>query len=602
MRRAGLLTRLALADARVAWRHTVLAMIVLTTAGATLALALVLRAQAEVPWQKAFDAAHGAHVVASAASPAPLEALAARAEVQSSGGVVREAFGTMRVDGRVLLVRIVESGPEAPVVDRPLSESGGSVGPGGVVLESTAAAALGLDVGDRIDVGPAALRPAGPPDPDSRAPTQALRVDGIARVVSQSPFPRSQPGLILLSAADLDAVIDGRPTGYTVGLRLHDPEMAAAFAGQAQGAGVQVVGTWQEEREEALDGVRTQRAVLGSFALLLLIVAGAATATLVSTRVVATARRTAMLRALGLAPREAQALQVIQHAIISLFAAGAGCALAVVLAPRVTVVSAGLLGAGPRAPGVGTVLIVTAAVVAIAVGATLATTSRVVAASTMSALRDATSRPAFGAGTLHGLAARGGAGIPLLLGLGSITARPARTVLAATGIALSVAAAVACAGMEATLATDASGVVAPGFLPSGGAEHIRPVAYTLLLLLAVLSLAGLSATTASRMAETAREDATLAVLGVSPRQAVAQSWWGSATVATSSALVGLPIGYLLLRGAYSAANGSADGLVAPAAPAYLLVLVVAVVVVSGWTTAQHVLGHSGPPGTRLRSD
>ncbi len=602
MRRAGTLARLALADARVAWRHTALALVVLTAAGATLALALVLRAQAEVPWQRAFDAAQGAHVVASAASAAPLEALAAGAEVQTSGGVVREAFGTMRVDGRVLLVRLVESGPVASPVDRPLLSSGGGVDSRGVVLESTAAAALGLEVGDRIDIGPAALRPSGPPDLDSEAPTQALRVNGIARVVSQSPFPRSQPGLILLSSADLDAVTDGRPTGYTVGLRLRDPEAAGAFAVQARGAGVPLVGTWQEERDEALDGVRTQRAVLGSFALLLLLVAGAATATLVSARVVATARRTAMLRALGLAPREAQAVQVMQHAMIAVLAAGAGCAVAVLLAPRVTAVSAGLLGAGPRAPGVGTVLLVTTAVVGIAVGAALAATSRAASASTMSALRDATNRRAFAAGTLNGRAARAGAGVPLLLGLGSVSARPARTLLAATGIALSVAAAVACAGMEATLATETTGIALPGFLPAGGTEQLRPVAYTLLLLLAVLSLAGLTATTASQLAETARDDATLAVLGVTPRQAVAQSWWAAVTMAAASALVGLPMGYLLLRGAYTVANGSAEGLVAPAASAYLLVLVLAVVVVAAWTTAQSARGHSGPPGLRLRSD
>ncbi len=602
MRRAGVLARLALADARVAWRHTALALVVLTAAGATLALALVLRAQAEVPWQRAFDAAQGAHVVASASSAAPLEALAARAEVRASGGVTREAFGTMRVDGRVLLVRLVESGPVAPRVDRPLLATGGSVASRGVVIESTAAAALGLEVGDRIDIGPAALRPSGPPVLDGEAPAQALRVNGTARVVSQSPFPRSQPGLVLLSAAAMDAVTDGRPTGYTVGLRLRDPESAAVFAMQARAAGVELVGTWQDERDEALDGVSTQRAVLGSFALLLLLVAGAATATLVSARVVATARRTAMLRALGLAPREAQAVQVIQHAMIAVIAAGVGCTVAVLLAPRVTAVSAGLLGAGPRAPGVGTVLVVTTAVVAIAVGAALAATSRAASASTMSALRDTTNRRTFGAGTLNGFVARAGAGVPLLLGLGSIAARPGRTLLAAAGVALSVAAAVACAGMEATLAAEGTGVVLPGFLPAGGSEQLRPVAYTLLVLLAVLSLAGLSATTASRLAEIARDDATLAVLGVTPRQAVAQAWWAATTMSVAAAVAGLPIGYLLLRLSYTAANGSTDGLVPPAASAYLVVLGVAVVLVSTWTTAQSARGRSGPPGLRLRID
>ena len=220
----------------------------------------------------------------------------------------------------------------------------------------------------------------------------------------------------------------------------------------------------------------------------------------------------------------------------------------------------------------------------------------------MSALHDATSRRAFGAGTLAGLAARAGAGVPLLLGLRSTAARPARTLLAGTGIALSVAAAVAVAGMEATLAAEGAGTALPGFLPAGSSEALRPVAYTLLVLLAVLSLAGLSATTASQLVETARDDATLAVLGVTPRQAVVQSWWAAATVAVTSALVGLPIGYLLLRFSYTAANGSADGLVAPAAPAYLLVLAFAVLVVSVWTTVQSARGRSGPPGLRLRSD
>jgi hypothetical protein len=336
-------------------------------------------------------------------------------------------------------------------------------------------------------------------------------------------------------------------------------------------------------------------------ALLLLLVAAAATATLVSARVVSTARQTAMLRALGLAPREAQAVQVLQHAAIALLAAGAGCAIAALLAPRVTAVSAGLLGAGPQPPGILTVLIVTTTVVGIAVAATFAATSRAVGASTMSALHDASSRRTFGSGMLAAVADRAGAGVPLLLELRSAAARPTRTLLAATGITLSVAAAVACAGMEATLASEDTGTALPGFLPAGGSEQLRPVAYTLLLLLAVLSLAGLSATTASHLAETTRDDATLAVLGVTPRQAALRSWWSATTIAVAAGLAGLPAGYPLLCFAYTAADGSTDGLVTPAASAYLAILVIAVQVVSTWTTLQTARGRTGRSGPQLRS-
>lgn len=608
MNRLRALGHIAVTDLRHAWRSTLVALVVLAVAATTLSLALVLRAQAEEPWQRSFDRAQGPHVVASAASKSVLEALVAQPEVQAGSAITRETFGTLHTGDHVLLVRLVEA-PTAPsTVDQPLWTAGQDARSGAVVVESTAAARLGLRIGDRLGIGAASARPGAPPVVDGSAAVHDLQVGGIARIVSQSPFPGTQPALLRISSTDLDTATRGEATGWTVGVRLEDPEGARAFADRARGGGgVNLVQTWQDERDEALDGVRTQQAVLGSFALLLLLVAAAAIATLVSARVVASARRTALLRTLGVTPREARALHVAQQVALAMVAALTGCAAAVALAPRVIGPSAAALGVQARLPAATTVLVVVLVLVVVAAVSGLLATRSASRSSTITALDNAVSSRAFGSSGLGGRADRAGLGIAAVLGLRSLAARPQRTLLAATGIALSAAAAVACAGMDATLARErsAAGAVSatvPGFLPATGSEGLRPVAYALLVLLAVLSVGALVATNSSTLTETSHDDATLAALGMTPRQNSLRTAWAATALAAGAATAGLPLGVLLLQASYSAANGSTDGLVSPSLSAYPLVLVTTVVVVVTATSWQAARARSSPPGLRLRRD
>ncbi|HVE97665.1 MAG TPA: hypothetical protein VNA12_00610, partial [Mycobacteriales bacterium] len=200
--------QLALAGLRSRWRASLLLLCCLTVAATTLALGLVLRDQADRPWERAFDRANGAHVVVSAGDAGLLRRLATDPRVAAATEPRAETFGTLRVDGRPLLARLVAAPETSETVDRPLLIDGTAASSGGVVVEATLARALGLRVGDPVAVARAAAGDGLLPTVGD-GPGTPLSVAGIAVVTSQAPVPNTQPGLVLIDRADLARVTAG---------------------------------------------------------------------------------------------------------------------------------------------------------------------------------------------------------------------------------------------------------------------------------------------------------------------------------------------------------------------------------------------------------
>ena len=112
-------------------------------------IALDLRAAAVDPWQRTFDAGHGAHVLAMARSEAGVRAIGARPGVAERGDPVPSVFTTVGLpQGRVEL-RV--SGLEGrPRVDAPVSTAGVGASEGTIVLERSFAETLDIPVGATV--------------------------------------------------------------------------------------------------------------------------------------------------------------------------------------------------------------------------------------------------------------------------------------------------------------------------------------------------------------------------------------------------------------------------------------------------------------------
>lgn len=594
---ARVLVRLALVHLRRGPVAAVLTLLFLTCTTTTIGLAATVHAQVGASWQQAFDRAHGPHLVVSGASHADLGSLAEDSAVSERTPLLRQVFGTMHVDGRDLLVRLREAGPSDPPVDRPLHLVGSWARPGQAVLEATAAAALGVRVGDHVRLGMSSARGFGPPAVQPVGAGVDVLVGGIARVIGQNAFPQSQPGLLLVHPADLARVVGNTPTGWTVELRLRNP----ATGVQIPPNGERVATSWQELRASADEDLRTQQVVLGTFALLLAAVAAAGMVTLVVARTVADARLHALWRTVGLTPHNVLAVQLIEQAAIAATASALGIVLSSRLAPRITDATAAALPSS-RSPGTLVLAGIVVATVALACASTVLATHRAHRRSTSAALAEAAGASSFGRSRLASFGERLGLPWEAVLGLRVATARPGRRMLAAGSLSLGVAAAVACLAMDATIDAEARSTTTalPGFVSAASAGQLRPVAYSLMAVLAVLALCNVAALVHGWQTENRRDHAVLAAVGMTPFQLVLQTVVASASTALFGAVLGVPLGALLFLASYSLAHGDTAGAHAAGLGGSLAAAVLAVVVVAGLTALLALPSARRRPAPRLR--
>ncbi len=560
----------------LAWRNIrrhpgagLLVVLVLSAATTTLTLGLTVRAAADAPWDRAFRETRGAHVVADASSPAALAALAGDPDVARAAGPWPFAIIRSRIGGHELPLRLVgRSGLDAPV-DRPLVTAGaGDLD--GVVLERSLADALGVGVGQTVVVGDV-----------------SLPVTGVAVSVSQPPFPATVPGVAWTSSATVARLVAAAElSGHQLQLRLLRPARADAFVAEHAGAGTVVLSTARSTRAVWLAEVRTTRVVLLTVSLLLVVLTAAAVAVVVAAGLAPRLRQVGALKAAGVTSGQVGAVVLAEYLALSGIAVLVGLVAGSRLAPALAGPGAAALG-GARAPAPGWEVAALVAVTAAAVTAAAAVRPALRAArgSTVRSL-GTTARPPRPASGLARAASAVRLPLPVVMGVRSVTRRPGRALLAGCTVVLGVTMVVAALAMERTFqqAGPAAAVApgaGPGLPPVDAAlvealdaladQRLRSLVYLFTAVFALLAALNLTVVATFLARDQAGNHAVLRAVGFTRRQTVVSLAVPHAAVAAAGAVVGIPVGLLVFRLSYQAANGGADGAAVPPAAWLLLV-------------------------------
>ena len=139
-----MLGKLAFAGIRSRLLASALTILLSAAAAATIVLTLEVGATTRDPWQRTFDAANGAHVIATAPSQADARAIAALPGVAEHDSPVPRATTAAGND------RLELAGLRAPPrVDTPVRIAGSDVRDGGIVLERSFAEAVAFTSGRR---------------------------------------------------------------------------------------------------------------------------------------------------------------------------------------------------------------------------------------------------------------------------------------------------------------------------------------------------------------------------------------------------------------------------------------------------------------------
>ena len=568
MSRLRLVGRLVARDLRRRPGQAVLMLLAITAATATLTLGLVLHGVTSQPYQQTRAATRGPDEVAYLGTPlasrgprasgSALQKLVrtqagelARAPgVTGSSGPYPFAGAVVRANGLVAGAE-AEGRDVAPArVDQPALTAGSWVRPGGVVLERTFAAALGVGVGDRITlngrpytVAGIAVTAANPPYPNL-----CYYAGGGCLAGSDGPFSAANPGLLWLTKPD--ALSLATPTNpvisYVLDLRLRDPAAAQAFADRYgfEDAATEVV-PWTGIADADALLVQDEQDVLSPGAWLAALLAIASVAVLAGGRMTERTRRVGLLKAVGASPGLVTATLMAENLVLALAAAAIGLVTGWLAAPLLTSPGAALVGA-PGAPSLTVPIagLVLAVALAVALAATLVPAIRAARGSTVSALADAP-RPPRRRPRL--LAMSRGLPVPLLLGLRLVARRPRRAVLGAANVAITMAGVVAVLTFHATAGQQING---------GGSGLSDPVynrdeQVLLVLTIILLTLAALNAvvTAWTTMLDTRHPAALARALGATPRNVAAGLTAAQLLPAVPGALFGIPLGIGLFAAA-----------------------------------------------------
>jgi putative ABC transport system permease protein len=566
--RLRLVGRLVACDLRRRPGQAVLMLLAITAATATLTLGLVLHGVTSQPYQQTRAATRGPDEVAYLGSP--LAAPGPRASGSALQKLVRTQAGELArapgvtgssepypLAGALVRANGLVAGAEAegrdvaPArVDQPALTAGSWVRPGGVVLERTFAAGLGVRAGDRITLN-----------------GRVFGVAGIAVTAASPPYPnlcyyagggcfagppgRDSPrdiGLLWLTRPDaLSLATPANPvTAYVLDLRLRNPATAEAFADRYgfTAAATEVV-PWTGIADADALLVQDEQQVLSPGAWLAALLAIASVAVLAGGRMTERTRRVGLLKAVGASPGLVTATLMAENLVLALAAAGVGLVAGWLAAPLLTSPGAALVGA-PGAPSLTVPIagLVLAVALAVALAATLIPAIRAARGSTVSALADAP-RPPRRRPRL--LAMSRGLPVPLLLGLRLVARRPRRAVLGAANVAITMAGVVAVLTFHATAGQQING---------GGSGLSDPVynrdeQVLLVLTIILLALAALNAvvTAWTTMLDTRHPAALARALGATPRNVAAGLTAAQLLPAVPGALFGIPLGIGLFAAA-----------------------------------------------------
>jgi putative ABC transport system permease protein len=544
-----------------------LLVLAITAATATLTLGLVLHGVISQPYQQTRAATKGPDVVAlfsgqsglnQAQTTAQLTKLAHAQGVIGSSGPFPVASAVLRYHGLTDAVA-AEGRAGAPMsVEQPEVLAGTWVRPGGIVLERSFAAALGVGVGDRVTldgrsflVVGIAVTAAVVPYPNMCSPAYGCLVD--------LPGPNTfHPGLAWVTEPAARSLSSAQaPPSYLLNLDLKDPATAQAFAAEHQlQAANSLVLPWQTLQAGYGLEVQAEETVLSVGAWLAGLLAIASVAVLAGGRMAERTRRVGLLKAVGGTPGTVAVVLLAENLVLALAAAAAGVAIGWLAAPLITSPGSALLGT-PGAPAfsLSIVGLVVATALVVALASTLVPAIRAARTSTVSALAD-TARVPRRHGTLIGLSRR--LPVPLLLGVRLIARRPRRAVLSTASVAVTATGIVTVLAFHTTVhlraATLSNGLGNPMIARDG---QILAILTMILAALAVLNAICAAWSTVLD----ARHSAALArALGATPGQVTAGIAAAQVVPALPGVLLGIPLGIGLFA---AVAHGA--GLVVPMA-------------------------------------
>ncbi len=540
MGRLLLISRLALRDLRHRPVEALLVLVAITAATATLTLGLVLHGVATVPsYEQTQAATAGPDVVANNVSAPELPGLltqARKAGAEAIGGPYPVASVTMRADSYTAGVTAEGRDAAPAAVDQPALTQGTWVRAGGVVVERSFAAALGLHVGGQVTLG-----------------GKTFRVTGIAVTAASPPYPEtgfmphdigSDPGLVWLTRADAESLAtSAAPLTYTVDVKLTNPAATAVLAGPGGFTGNWT--SWQAIAAQDAKEVANEQLVLDVGSWLLGLLAVASVAVLVGGRLAERTRRVGLLKAVGGTPGLVAVVLLAEYLVLAIAAAAAGLAAGRLAAPMLTSFSffAGLR-ATPAEPSVTltTGALVLAVALALAALATLVPALRAARTSTVRALADAARTPRRHA-RLTALSAR--LPVPLLLGLRLAARRPRRSLLSGVSVAITVTTLITVLIYRASNSSPPPSAAAVADGPS--ADPVSQVMLVLTVALVILAAVNAVFIAWATVVDT-RYPATLArALGATPYQLRAGLSASQLLPALPGAVIGVPAGVGPLR-------------------------------------------------------
>jgi ABC-type antimicrobial peptide transport system permease subunit len=550
------LVKLAFAGIRSRLLASLLTILLSGAAAATTVLALEVGRTARDPWQRTFDAANGAHLIATAPTEAEARTLRALPGIAERDRAVPSATTTVTTSaGETEPLELAGLRPPTRV-NAPVRTEGSKLREGGIVLERSLAKGLGLQVG-------ATLRFAAPGGPID------LPVIGTAVSPSQPRYPRRNPGVGWVTRATLARIAPDRDRWlWAQAIRLRDPSAAPTLAQRVSASmapGTTLVRTWQQQRADALLDAQPIGIILTTYTIVLLIVVFAVVAILVGARASQQHREIGLLKAVGLTPRQVTAVFALESAALGLIAVVIGFAVGVPLAPRLAAPSAEtMLGSPTTTASAWHLLAAGIPVLLVLLASARTSTRRSTRFTVLHAIQSGAPTPASQSRLARRIA-RSSLPLPLQLGLKDLLARRHRARRLAGAIALTGAAIVFALSMQASLDARPAGEA------SDVPNELPVLVYTLDAVLLVITATTLGAVALLSVRERIRDYGVLKTIGLTPRQLASSLVSAHAALALIAAVLSIPIGIGLYLAAYRATGGSSDGLLI--APWWWLALV-----------------------------
>jgi ABC-type antimicrobial peptide transport system permease subunit len=602
-----LIFRLIAADLRRRPGEAVMLLVVIMAATTTLSLGLVLHGETSHPYEQTRVATAGPDVVANIIPPtqnatgkvtqqqlSDLNTLAHAPGVVGHSGPYPVTWAVLGAHGLTASAE-VEGRDRAPAsIDQPRVTEGSWIRNGGVVVERTFAAALGVRTGDSIMLNGRPLNVVGIAVTAAFSPYPEICSDGCDLNIPQ--LQNTNPGLVWVTQDEARSLSSfEEPLTYYLNLKLSDPAQAVAFANKYNfnSAVPPSLYAWQQISQDDGTLLKKEQLVLIVASWLLGLLAVASVAVLVGGRMAEQIRRVGLLKAVGGTPGLIAGVLLAQYLLLALLAAGAGLALGRLIAPVLAGPGAGLLGtAGPPPLTAANIAVVVAVAVAVAVAAALVPAVRAARTSTVRALSDTARIPRRRA-WLIALSAR--LPVPLLIGLRVAARRPRRIVLSVLSIAVTVSGIVAVLFAHASL--DASQSGASSGLANPQSERGNQVLLIVTFMLVALAAVNAVFITRTTVQDSRHASAVTRALGATPGQITA----GLCAAQVLPALVGAVLGITGGIALYLAVkHGGAT--VIPPIWWFAAVVVGTVIAIAGLTTIPSRLGARRPVAEILQAE